>query len=201
MSPRDRAEEVGESPWCVALILHFCPEMERPPREPDKPSPRPSATSWVAGAVYLIALLALFAMWQGSFEGMSRRTISYSDFKAYLARGEVSACVVGEQVVEGVVTPGEQAAELDDGEADTEPFRFRAIRVDDPQLVQQLVDAGVEYSGSRPSLLTPVLLWLLPFALIIGLWIVLSRRMGSPGGSLMSPCERSIATSKPRDSA
>jgi len=60
------------------------------------------------------------------------------------------------------------------------PVLFRTDRVEDPDLVKRLVDAGVKFNGVRPSFLTQFLTaWVLPLALIVILWIFLSRRLGA----------------------
>jgi len=66
-------------------------------------------------------------------------------------------------------------------------FSFRTVRVDDPGLVPDLERAKVKFTGVAPSFLTEFLwAWILPIALMVVLWVYLSRRMGGVGKSIMS---------------
>ncbi|HEX4149503.1 MAG TPA: ATP-dependent zinc metalloprotease FtsH, partial [Pirellulales bacterium] len=76
-------------------------------------------------------------------------------------------------------------------EADQKPpttaFEFRTVRVEDPELVDQMEAAGVKFQGVRQGLLSQFLIaWLLPLGLMMLFWFFLSRRMGSVGQSVMS---------------
>ncbi len=67
------------------------------------------------------------------------------------------------------------------------PFKFRTIRVEDPQLVDQLQAAHVEFNGVRPSLLSTLLwAWVLPIIFFGAIWYFLSRRMGMAGQTVMN---------------
>jgi len=71
--------------------------------------------------------------------------------------------------------------------AATPAFAFRTVRVEDPGLVKELEQHGVEFSGVRPSGISQLLwAWLLPIAVMILLWRFLARRMGSLGQGLMN---------------
>jgi cell division protease FtsH len=66
-------------------------------------------------------------------------------------------------------------------------FSFRTVRVDDPDLVPDLEKAGIKFTGVAPSVLSEFLwAWILPIALMVILWVYLSRRMGGVGKSIMS---------------
>jgi cell division protease FtsH len=64
---------------------------------------------------------------------------------------------------------------------------FRALRVEDPSLVDELEKNGVNYSGVKESLLGQVV-WgtLVPILFWVGLWFLLLRTMGRPGAGLLS---------------
>ena len=69
---------------------------------------------------------------------------------------------------------------------ETEPFFFRTVRVEDPDLVKELQAAGVEYSGTRPSALSQFLLaWVLPIIVMMGMWSLLARRMGAASEGIL----------------
>jgi cell division protease FtsH len=140
------------------------------------------APPWARLALpYLLVALALLWLWQNAFEGLGRREISYSAFRAHLAAGEVERCIVKETTVEGRIAPRPGA-----GGPPAEPFEFRAVRVDDPGLVADLAAAGVEFRGARSSPWEQLLLaWVLPLGLLALFWLLLLRRGGGPGPSLL----------------
>ncbi len=66
-------------------------------------------------------------------------------------------------------------------------FLFSTVRMEDPKLVEQLDAAGVKYERIRTPFLTQMLFgWVLPIALMIGLWVLLMRRIGGPGQAIMN---------------
>jgi cell division protease FtsH len=64
---------------------------------------------------------------------------------------------------------------------------FRALRVEDRSLVDELDKNGINYSGVKESLLGQVV-WgtLVPILFWVGLWFLLLRTMGRPGAGLLS---------------
>lgn len=150
--------------------------------------------------LYLPLVIVLLWLWQSAVVQIAYRTIPYSEFKAHLGRGEVVEATVRENVIEGKIERRiEDATETEvtataatnaAGEGDSEPereFLFRTVRVEDPELVQELVEANVKFLGVRPSFFSQFLLfWMLPIGLLILLWIFISRRMSGAGESILS---------------
>ncbi len=67
-----------------------------------------------------------------------------------------------------------------------ESFMFRTVRVEDPDLVREMVKAGVKFSGERPSFLSQFLwAWVVPIGVMFLLWSFLSRRMSGMGKSIL----------------
>ena len=171
----------------------------RPPGRRGRGEPEPLPPVFQPWMIALYLGLALLLVWscQGFFAPTGYRTISYSQFKAHLARGEVERCSVGETRVRGQIVPGLGAdgmglrpetlpAEPEAGPEGLGPFAFQAVRVEDPDLVRELLEAGVEFDGIQPTLIGPMLLtWLLPIGMIVLFWIWMSRRLGSASGNLM----------------
>jgi cell division protease FtsH len=68
-----------------------------------------------------------------------------------------------------------------------ESYSFRTVRVEDPDLVKDLEQAGVEFTGVRPSGISQFLwAWILPIGAMFLLWRFLARRMGNLGQGLMN---------------
>jgi len=71
--------------------------------------------------------------------------------------------------------------------SETEPFLFRTVRVEDPELVGQLEAAGVKFEGVRPGMLSQFLLyWILPIGVMALIWVFLSRGLRAAGQNVMS---------------
>ncbi len=65
--------------------------------------------------------------------------------------------------------------------------QFHTLRVDEPDLVKQLADKGVKFTGkSQGSLLGSILAWILPVAIMFALWNFFMMRMGSGGPGVLS---------------
>jgi cell division protease FtsH len=74
-----------------------------------------------------------------------------------------------------------------ESDEEAEEFLFRTVRVEDPNLVQDLEEAKVRFVGVRPSILSQFLLyWALPLGLMVLLWVFLSRGLASAGSAVMS---------------
>jgi len=165
-------------------------------QNPERVPTGPPAPLWALIALWGLAVLVLLAFWQSAVSDLGRRTIPYSEFRAHLARGDVESCLVKEEAIEGRISPGAGAAADPDlflntepvsPSTDTEPFDFKAVRVEDPQLVEELAAANVEFSGSRPSTLSRLMLmWMLPLGFILLMWMFLMRGAGAAGQGVMS---------------
>ncbi len=137
---------------------------------------------------YLVTILLILWIWQDAFRQVAMRTIPYSEFKARLAKGEVSDCTVEQDEITGKITPkaASGAAKAEVAKAG-EAFGFRTVRVEDPQLVADMEKAGAAFSGVRPGVLSQLIwAWLLPIGMIALLWWAMSRRLGTAGESVLS---------------
>jgi len=165
---------------------------------PDKNKPNPGFNVWP-----LFAMLLALWIWQGAVSQFTVRTIPYSQFKAHLARHEVVEAVVKQDEVTGRIapqaTPATNAAvsavaspqtngpapATNATAAATGPFQFRTVRIEDPELVKDLQASGARYDGERPNFLSQFLLsWVLPIALLVGLWSLMGRKFGAMGPSV-----------------
>ncbi len=151
-----------------------------PPRRPLGVPPGRERQAWAS--LVFGALLGFFLMFNlvVAVDGPVR-PLEYSRFLELVERGRVERAAIGPEHVTGVYREG------------AERVRFATTRppeADDRELVPLLRREGVEFTGSRPSgfarfLETFVLAWLLPLALIIGLWMFFMRRF-RPGGGAMT---------------
>jgi cell division protease FtsH len=156
---------------------------EKPQNKPK--GPPAEAPRWRFFIGYLVLMMLLLWMWPTMTSRMTARNIPYSEFKAALARGEVKTAMVGRDEITGRIEPRVEAPA--EGEEEAKPFEFRTVPIEDPNLIEELEAAGIEFHGRRPGIFSTMLLvWMLPLALLILFWIFLSRRMGSAGESVLS---------------
>ena len=136
--------------------------------------------SFVYAIVALLALLFVQEYLVGGF-GAREQEVPYSRFRQDLAQGLVEKVTVEpERIVYAV-------AVAKDGDEEAGE-RFKAVRIEDEDLVEELVDAGVEFEAHKPSesLLSSLLGWVLPILPFVLIWWFLMKRMGKggPGGML-----------------
>jgi cell division protease FtsH len=144
-----------------------------------------------------ITMLVLWG-WQEWYQQMAVHTIPYSEFKARLAERRIAEVLVSDTQITGRIgAPGTAAPAANETEQSknasvqekrgTDGFLFRTVRVEDPELVRQLQEAGVSFSGTRPSFLSQfIFAWVLPIALMVVLWTFVARRMSKAGQSMLS---------------
>jgi cell division protease FtsH len=133
------------------------------------------------------AMLFGMWMWRSSIEGARAPSIDYSSFYAMAQEGKVESVVIRGQVVEGKFKGQEQVQ----GQK-LEHFETLTPR-DDQQLLPLLREKGVKLrvASEEQPVAIGLLLNLLPFLLMIGAWVWLSRRAqrsmfgGGPLGGFM----------------
>jgi cell division protease FtsH len=103
--------------------------------------------------------------------------LPYSRFKTLVATGKVAEVSVSGQVLTGKLKP--------EGES-KEPQLFRTIRVEDPDLVKELTQHGVTFTGViETTFWRDVLSWVLPVVLFVGVWFFIIQRLGQAQGGFM----------------
>src|SRR5262245_17081758 len=126
-------------------------------------SARPSSSLW-----YGLALLLVLGLMQMFYLMPGGRTIPYSEFKSLVKAGQVAGVVISDQVIRGSLKDGPDKQRL-----------FTVARVEDPKLTEELEARGVKYTGESTNRWLPdLLLYIVPFLFLIGLWSFFFRRMG-----------------------
>ncbi len=141
--------------------------------------PRVKKTSFNLAYVVLAAMgvLMLQSWW---IRTQSVTTIPYSQFQKLVREDKVARVVVSADEIQG-----EYKGEVDGKK------RFVTTRVQQ-DLAKELDEHGVEYAGRFENTVVPLILsWLLPIALVFGIYMLVGRRMakqlgGGAGGGLMS---------------
>src|SRR3989304_141075 len=145
------------------------------PRDPQKKKdalpPKANFSIWY----FLIAFL-LFTYLQQYYLSRKVETIPYGQFKQELAEGNVSKLIIGPENITGTLK-----------EKDKKPGQqFTTIRVDDPELVKELDQHKIDYSGRYESkFLSSILSWILPIGIFFLIWRYAMKKMG-PGMGVMS---------------
>jgi cell division protease FtsH len=104
------------------------------------------------------------------------QTIDYSQFKLLLAQGQVVEADVSKEAITGIYVDGEN-----------KEVRFHTNRVDDAKLAEELQAQKVKFRGEPDNRwVTELLSWVVPFLLILALWVFFIRRMGGAEGGIMS---------------
>ncbi|HQE92024.1 MAG TPA: ATP-dependent zinc metalloprotease FtsH [Anaerolineae bacterium] len=134
-------------------------------------------------AVYLLVAIALAGLFQQLvFQPMVIRwtEVPYSQFIAQLNAGEISEVHLTTDRIMYTCCAGVEGA--------TEGRVNNVVRVDDPDLIQRLVDAGVTFSAEEPTntLLSALLGWIIPMLPLALIWYFGMRRIGQAGADVMS---------------
>lgn len=138
---------------------------------------------------YFLAAIIVMIGIQNFFANPQWESVPYSRFKALVKKGMVADLVIAEKTIRGNIK-GEAVKEIlspdrlkeisHDGKRD---LPFIAVRVEDPDLIAELEEAGIVFRGEVSSgWLSTVLSWTIPVLLFFVLWNFLFKRMGSGSG-------------------
>ena len=129
--------------------------------------------------VLVAALLVMFLFSQigKQIHQGTNKEVSYNHFLEMLEKGEVKEVLIQADRIQ--IYPKEQKNELYD-------ITYYTGLIDDEDLTNRLVDAGVEIKGDIPEtrsfIMEFLLVWILPFALIYGIMFFLFRNISKSGG-------------------
>src|SRR5215470_9097356 len=127
---------------------------------------------------YVLVAIGFLLVIQNVLFARPFEQLPYSDFKAALRKDRLEDVQISAHTIRGTLRPdtGEKAP----------PLRFMTVRVDDPELVQELETHNVKYTGQYDSdVLKTLLSWIVPLVFLFILWGFLSRRLG-PGQGVMN---------------
>ena len=127
---------------------------------------------------YVLVAIGFLLVLQNVLFARPFEQLPYSDFKAALRQDRIEDVQISAHTIRGTMRPntGEKSP----------PLRFVTVRVDDPELVQELEAHHVKYTGQYDSDVVKTLLsWVVPLVFLFILWGFLSRRLG-PGQGVMN---------------
>ncbi len=124
---------------------------------------------WLIISLIFVLLYHLFSQPKGTQE-----TIIFTDFIAYVDKGQISDVTMQGESITGKLSNGKQ---------------FKSYAPDDPSLIPLLKSKGVRITAKpideSPWFVTVLVSWF-PMLLLIGVWIFFMRQMQSGGGKAMA---------------
>ncbi|PIE33417.1 cell division protein FtsH [candidate division KSB3 bacterium] len=104
-------------------------------------------------------------------------TMLYSDFKEYLRLGKIQRVFIGKDTITGDLTQRDEK---------NKPLTFTTAHVDDPELIRELEEKNIAYSGKQSQTwLSELMSWGLPLLFLIFIMLFILRRIG-PGSGIMA---------------
>jgi cell division protease FtsH len=145
----------------------------------DKKAPQPEQHSQIWRILlWFLALWLLSSYLLTLYGPSSPQTISYTDFKKKVSEGKVSEIRVKEDKIRGTFRDSAKTSPKQESQ-ETKYFETVMPSFEDPELMELLeghhVNVKVEAAGR--SLLESLLITLLPWVLIIGFFLYMSRKM------------------------
>ncbi|MBB4631060.1 ATP-dependent zinc metalloprotease FtsH [Sphingosinicella soli] len=138
--------------------------------ENKKPPTGPWGKSLAMWAVIMLAVVVLVSMYNAPQSQGAVQQIAYSEFITKVNEGAVREVDIRGQDIAGRLTSGEMFSTYSPGDAG---------------LVERLEAAGVKFKAQPEesrSLLAAILINILPFLLILGIWIFVMQRMQNGAG-------------------
>ena len=140
----------------------------------------------------MLAAFALFALFQYFYPRSAPAELAYSEFKTLLRSGWLEQVTLEPDHLTGAVRQGDLDGVLPAERVNSLGWnresqrQFTTVRIDDPALLADLDAANLPYRAVRQNIWLPTLLsWVVPMALLVGLWAFVFRRMGAGGRGLM----------------
>jgi len=128
---------------------------------------------------YFIIMLIFLYFFQTTMQ-VRREEIPYSEFMQYLQAGQITECVIKQNMIAGTLNLMDQKT--------GKPRRFITVRLRDDQLAKALDQQGVKYSAAVEShfLSNLIFTWIIPFGIIFLLWGYFRKKMGGMGMNFMN---------------
>jgi len=124
---------------------------------------------------FAIAFIAIIIINSYIFK-VEVKNIPYSEFKDLIPSGKINDLVIDTDTIQGSLL-------LEGGKR----IKFLTSRVDDPDLVRQLQENKIRFTGYYENkIIKAIVSWVLPFAIIILIWNLLMRRMGGTPSNVLN---------------
>lgn len=147
---------------------------------------------------FLLALLGLWLLQAFFIQPfiINQTEVPYSQFRQDLAEGRIDTVTFsGDRIIysccrEGGTAPDAEAIGESEPESGvTEPLQvYNVVAIEDPELTEDLLAAGVTFRAEPPAnnTLVTLLAWVLPFLPLLLIWYFIFRRMGANSANVLS---------------
>ncbi len=161
-----------------------------------EPNKNPFFKSWRFSIVYILIILAGLGIFNYFFFSREQNTIDFSEFKKQIISGQIKRVEIDNSYFTGFSTAEKPEAvpqtvfpriirpATPPGE---EPVK--AVAINDPDLLKLMDEYGVSYyavSQESGGIISLILSWVIPIALIVLMYRFLFRRLGNMGGNILS---------------
>ena len=162
--------------------------------EPENNIPRPkfSIMYYVVVIVLLIGIQLAF-FWSGS-----TKEIAYSEFRKLITEDKIESVKIAQEKIYIKLKPGavtsigvkeqpKDAPGIFPTQSTSKPDEIVVNPVRDDTLIALLESKGIKYQGmASTTWISELIQWVLPFALLIGIYFFVFRRMGGAGSQFMN---------------
>ena len=143
---------------------------------------------------YIVIVLILIGLQLAFFWSGSSEEIAYSVFRKYIEENKIESVKIAPERIYVRLKPGVVPTKTSSGggksifsESSAESREVYVIPVRDEELVELLETKGISYQGIPGNTwIGELLQWILPFALLIGIYFFVFRRLGGPGSQFMN---------------
>ncbi len=119
---------------------------------------------------YFVFAMILFSYLQPLLFTSKIQKISYSQFKQYVDQEIAGELIIGPENIKGMLAGSPKKA-------------FTTVRVNDPDLVKELDERKISYSGQYENrFLSSLLSWILPLGIFFLIWRFAMKKMGAGMG-------------------
>jgi cell division protease FtsH len=160
--------------------------------EPENNIPRPKFSIMY----YVIVIVLLIGVQLAFFWSGSTQEIPYSTFRKLIAENKIESVKIAPEKIYLKLKPGAETGIavkqpkdnpglLPQSTSKQDEIFVNPVR--DDSLIELLESKGIKYQGMASSTwISELLQWILPFALLIGIYFFVFRRMGGPGSQFMN---------------
>ncbi|MGR3178682.1 MAG: ATP-dependent zinc metalloprotease FtsH [Candidatus Anammoxibacter sp.] len=157
------------------------PDKKKRKKSTNKSSNNPRRKTTFSIGYLLLFLVVMYVV--QIFISPRANEIPYSQFRDLLSQGVISDCSVGENLIRGHY---KNISSVDGLEGEV---AFITVSVNDPKLLEELENRGVNYKGeTENNFLKNILMWwIFPFGMMALVWFFVIRKMsGGMGSPFMS---------------
>lgn len=146
---------------------------------------------------YIVIVLILIGLQLAFFWSGTSEEITYSTFRKYIEENKIESVKIAPERIYVNLKPGVTSTTGTNGNnndpgsifpgTSSESREVYVVPVRDEELIQLLETKGIRYQGIPGNTwIGELLQWVLPFALLIGIYFFVFRRLGGPGSQFMN---------------